>query len=797
MWLALKDPAGLYLVTVHSDGPAYEVPSYCSPDKGREEQMTTTEENITYSKALPKYTYNISITTTTSCGTPAEGSLFVTTLPSTPAAPKMEPVFQDKGKTTFYWSLPCDMNGAPDYFTLSFHGHSLSGSAEDSGTKNVSAKGNLNMFNTTQYLRLAFNYSAKVSLVIEDGLEGPASSEVHFTTPDGVPGKPTIIEIDATSTSISVFWNATTEQREEIDYYNFTINPIGPLYPKWHGCDYDYKPKLIALSGNDTSYVFMEADPYYEYELLLRACSSVGCGEYAKEIAYTKESAPDNVQEVKITIIPPTQVIYNEKAQIQFKSCRPNGNRTVYSITMLSSPDNDGVNENYTDTIDDGSYEVSLQPEYHYRFMITIDNGFSRNQTTWYSFNSTAGVPATSSNTMIVMREGSTQAEVTLIQGYLNESNGRILYIALILSDKNITGGDFSQWNGRQWPPVRNPGAKMYHQITDDWWYPFKDTNEAKFIIGSGGSRNEPLDPDKGYYLIVRLFTSSFYRNSEVIYFRTVSGNGFTSGIVVGVVVGVLLTLTVFTLLFFIMRRRMLTTRTRPSDVQRELKKDDTLFKFIEYCKALDEDPDKLSSQFEAITTKGKEIVSERTSSFARLPENWRKNRYVNILPYDDTRVKLLIDEDDEIGSDYINASYIEGYTGKAEYIATQGPLLSTCRDFWKMVLQEDVHVIVMVSQFIVNKKEKCFKYFPEKGKTMIIGDDMEIRCTTELHFGTYCVRTIQVKKGNVQASITHMQFLEWPDFGVPFGTEHMLQFCYQVRRRINQEGGCVIVHCR
>nr|CAH7715835.1 unnamed protein product [Callosobruchus chinensis] len=82
MWLALKDPAGLYLVTVHSDGPAYEVPSYCSPDKGREEQMTTTEENITYSKALPKYTYNISITTTTSCGTPAEGSLFVTTLPS-------------------------------------------------------------------------------------------------------------------------------------------------------------------------------------------------------------------------------------------------------------------------------------------------------------------------------------------------------------------------------------------------------------------------------------------------------------------------------------------------------------------------------------------------------------------------------------------------------------------------------------------------------------------------------------------------------------------------------------------
>ncbi|VEN43739.1 unnamed protein product, partial [Callosobruchus maculatus] len=81
-WLPLGDPDGFYRVNVHSDGPAYEIPSYCSPDKDKDNQMTTTKHSITYSEALPKHTYNISITGTTKCGTPAEGSLLMTTSPT-------------------------------------------------------------------------------------------------------------------------------------------------------------------------------------------------------------------------------------------------------------------------------------------------------------------------------------------------------------------------------------------------------------------------------------------------------------------------------------------------------------------------------------------------------------------------------------------------------------------------------------------------------------------------------------------------------------------------------------------
>ncbi|ERL94006.1 hypothetical protein D910_11291 [Dendroctonus ponderosae] len=154
----------------------------------------------------------------------------------------------------------------------------------------------------------------------------------------------------------------------------------------------------------------------------------------------------------------------------------------------------------------------------------------------------------------------------------------------------------------------------------------------------------------------------------------------------------------------------------------------------------------------------------------------------------DHSRVKINIDEDDEICSDYINASYIKGFSKKNQYIATQGPLPHTVRDFWKMIFQENVSMIVMVSRFIENRKEKCYKYFPNNHETMFIGDDLEVRCCTELYFEIY----YDLK----QLTVTHMQFMEWPDFDVPDGTSNLLLFCHQMRSRWANEGGLAVVHC-
>jgi hypothetical protein len=73
--------------------------------------------------------------------------------------------------------------------------------------------------------------------------------------------------------------------------------------------------------------------------------------------------------------------------------------------------------------------------------------------------------------------------------------------------------------------------------------------------------------------------------------------------------------------------------------------------------------------------------------------ERGTKNRYKNIWPYDFSRVRLGSPEDD---SDYINASYIQPRGTTRRYIATQGPMDATYRDFWTLVWEQNVRVIAM-----------------------------------------------------------------------------------------------------
>lgn len=82
-------------------------------------------------------------------------------------------------------------------------------------------------------------------------------------------------------------------------------------------------------------------------------------------------------------------------------------------------------------------------------------------------------------------------------------------------------------------------------------------------------------------------------------------------------------------------------------------------------------------------------------SEVARLPQNSFKNRFMKILPYDHTRVKLKSSAD---GSNYINASYFSSMTRKRSYIVTQNPLEGTMFDFWCMIWENMSLTIVMLS---------------------------------------------------------------------------------------------------
>ncbi|XP_017482818.1 PREDICTED: tyrosine-protein phosphatase non-receptor type 4-like [Rhagoletis zephyria] len=113
--------------------------------------------------------------------------------------------------------------------------------------------------------------------------------------------------------------------------------------------------------------------------------------------------------------------------------------------------------------------------------------------------------------------------------------------------------------------------------------------------------------------------------------------------------------------------------------------------------------------------------------SIARFQCNVLKNRYLDIAPYDSTRVIL----NDCITGDYINASHvvmeIEASGTVNRYIATQGPLKRTTSDFWQMIWEQRSTVIVMVTPLVEDGRKKCFKYWPDDNQTVLINDQLEL----------------------------------------------------------------------
>uniref|UniRef100_A0A8C9XKI7 protein-tyrosine-phosphatase n=1 Tax=Sander lucioperca TaxID=283035 RepID=A0A8C9XKI7_SANLU len=192
----------------------------------------------------------------------------------------------------------------------------------------------------------------------------------------------------------------------------------------------------------------------------------------------------------------------------------------------------------------------------------------------------------------------------------------------------------------------------------------------------------------------------------------------------------------------------------------------------------------------------------------AKKDENRNKNRYGNIIAYDHTRVRLqLLDGDPH--SDYINANYIDGYHRPRHYIATQGPMQETVRDFWRMVWQENSASIVMVTNLVevgrvsssskrlqnVCMCVKCVRYWPDE--TEVYGDIKVTLIETE-PLAEYVIRTFTVqKKGHHEIrELRQFHFTSWPDHGVPCYATGLLGFIRQVKFLNPPDAGPIVAHC-
>uniref|UniRef100_H2SHI7 protein-tyrosine-phosphatase n=1 Tax=Takifugu rubripes TaxID=31033 RepID=H2SHI7_TAKRU len=174
------------------------------------------------------------------------------------------------------------------------------------------------------------------------------------------------------------------------------------------------------------------------------------------------------------------------------------------------------------------------------------------------------------------------------------------------------------------------------------------------------------------------------------------------------------------------------------------------------------------------------------TFDYSKKLSNQIKNRYSDVLCLDHSRVQLCkLDGDDET-SDYINGSFMDGYKRGNAYIATQGPLPKTFADFWRMVWEQMVLIIVMTTRVVERGRVKCGQYWPlEEGKTEQHGYFM-VRTTHIQVFQDF--KLSHLKLYNTQSGekreVCHYLYLSWPDFGVPKSASAMLDFREHVLQR-------------
>ncbi|XP_044798569.2 receptor-type tyrosine-protein phosphatase C isoform X2 [Bubalus bubalis] len=191
-------------------------------------------------------------------------------------------------------------------------------------------------------------------------------------------------------------------------------------------------------------------------------------------------------------------------------------------------------------------------------------------------------------------------------------------------------------------------------------------------------------------------------------------------------------------------------------------------------------------------------VFSKFSIKDARKSFNQNKNRYVDILPYDYNRVELS-DINGDAGSNYINASYIDGFKEPRKYIAAQGPRDETVDDFWRMIWEQKATVIVMVTRCEEGNKNKCAEYWPSMDEGSRVYGDVVVEINEHKRCPDYIIQKLTVGNRKEKASgraVTHIQFTSWPDHGVPEDPHLLLKLRRRVNAFSNFFSGPIVVHC-
>lgn len=163
------------------------------------------------------------------------------------------------------------------------------------------------------------------------------------------------------------------------------------------------------------------------------------------------------------------------------------------------------------------------------------------------------------------------------------------------------------------------------------------------------------------------------------------------------------------------------------------------------------------------------------------------KNRLSTVIPKPETRV-LLNTEYDNPDSDYINASYVMDFHDDKKYIITQGPLQKTTDDFWRMIDEQNINVIVMLTPLVQEGMEKCYQYWPPDSVPRQYGD-IKVHLSKKELKPDFTVTTMEMNKNEHQREVVLFRYMSWPENDVPENPKSFVNFLLEAKKA-NQDRG-------
>ncbi|XP_056217752.1 receptor-type tyrosine-protein phosphatase V-like isoform X1 [Falco biarmicus] len=517
-----------------------------------------------------------------------------------------------------------------------------------------------------------------------------------------------------------------------------------------------------------------------------------------------------------------------EPNPVQDVQCLPES-RSLY-LNWTSSPGDVEVYEVVTERLsDDGpptskyvmsipKSEASLEglwPNSSYRIVVsTVGTNTMRSQAVTLLCNTTVEALPPPLRADIFQVEGS--STVVIPSDLFSEENGQIEYYGVVATTNDSLLRPTQDIMSSTWYDhyygtedsylavlIPNPFHLSPRSSPETWRVPV-GTEEC------GQSRatcNGKLKANEQYRFSIAAFTK-YDPVAPAVTFTMFSAAGsgadatpLSMPIIAGIITGFLLTLvTIFALVYWKQLRAKRTTKSSlPQEMVtyslRNVHRPIPIQNFKQYYEMKTASANyAFFQEFEEL----KEVGKEQPKVEAELPANVSKNRYPHVLPYDHSRVKLS-QLREEPHSDYINANFMPGYTSQQEFIATQGPLKKTIEDFWRLVWEQNICNIIMLTVCMENGRVLCDHYWPSESAPVSYGQ-VQVHLLMQSSSEEWTIREFKLWHEGLRAErhVSHLHYTAWPDHGIPESTTSIMTFRELVREHIQstKDAGPTLVHC-